>query len=244
MGLTSCLIKVPLNLEKARLSDVFGDFLVTQWPRSSGYQRHGMRISQCDKKAIYLVEDKTSYGMSWQKKTKAMLFACFGSILGYFVGGIWVIIPHPISMGVSRREPDSTGSNGWWLVAELLFDVTQHGKPPRDSHFVEVFQRDKHQRPWLNTISTCCFSSSNQISFWENMVLTCKKQKKPWWNHQNVQQNPFSQDFPHRFLGFFCSPWAAAPRAWDPSRKPSSSRKWWERRGPFIRFFVLPSGYD
>ncbi|CAJ1358211.1 unnamed protein product, partial [Effrenium voratum] len=23
---------------------------------SSGYQRHGMRISQCDKKAIYLVE--------------------------------------------------------------------------------------------------------------------------------------------------------------------------------------------
>ena len=144
-------------------------------------------------------------------------------------------------MGVSRREPDSTGSNGWWLVAELLFDVTQHGKPPRDSHFVEVFQRDKHQRPWLNTISTCCFSSSNQISFEKTWYFNMVKNRR---NHGETikiySKIPFSQDFPHRSAGLFVgSPWAAAPRAWDPSRKPSSSRKWWERQGPFMGFFCL-----
>ena len=37
------------------LRAAFGPTSTTDW-RSSGYQRHGMRISQCDKKAIYLVE--------------------------------------------------------------------------------------------------------------------------------------------------------------------------------------------
>lgn len=32
------------------------DLCACRCTRSSGYQRHGMRISQCDKKAIYLVE--------------------------------------------------------------------------------------------------------------------------------------------------------------------------------------------
>ena len=55
LGLSVCKLMVAVFVA------VFVQTLSFHWSledafRSSGYQRHGMRISQCDKKAIYLVE--------------------------------------------------------------------------------------------------------------------------------------------------------------------------------------------
>ena len=52
------------------------------------------------------------------------------------------------------------------------FDVTQHGKAPRDSHFVEVFQRDKHHFDHDLTQNSNLPFLQFQPNFRENMVLT------------------------------------------------------------------------